>query len=47
MKVPLADCGNMLRLAGCSISKKGSILSAVLKTPLIFPPPKRGGSRGR
>lgn len=47
MKVPVADCGNMLRLAGCTINKKGSMLSGVLKTPLTFPPPKRGVPRGR
>ncbi|KAL3945145.1 MAG: hypothetical protein SGBAC_000748 [Bacillariaceae sp.] len=47
MKVPLNDCGNMLRLAGCTVAKKGPIMSAVLKTPLKFPPPKRGGPRGR
>ncbi|CAJ1915799.1 unnamed protein product [Cylindrotheca closterium] len=47
MKVPLNDCGNMLRLAGCTVAKKGPIMSAILKTPLTFPPPKRGGPRGR
>lgn len=47
MKVPVAECGNMLRLAGCTVTKKGTVLSAVLKTPLTFPPPKRGGPRAR
>ena len=47
MKVPLNDCGSMLRLAGCTVAKKGPIMHAVLKTPLVFPAPKRGGPRGR
>jgi hypothetical protein len=47
MKVLVNDCGQMLRLAGCTVMKKGKSMSAVLKTPLTFPTPKRGGSRGR
>jgi hypothetical protein len=47
MKVPVTDCSNMLRLAGCTISKKGATYSAVLKTPLTFPAPPRGAGRGR
>lgn len=45
MKVTVAECGQLLRLAGCTITKKGPIYSAVLKTPLTFPPPPRGGGR--
>jgi hypothetical protein len=47
MKVPVNDCAQMLRLAGCTITKKAATLSAALKTPLTFPQPKRGGGRGR
>jgi hypothetical protein len=47
MRVPVNDCAQMLRLAGCTITKKGSTYSAALKTPLTFPPPKRAGGRGR
>lgn len=47
LKVPVNDCGSMLRLAGCTVTTKGQIMSAVLKTPLTFPPPTRGGPRGR
>jgi hypothetical protein len=47
LKVAVADCGNMLRLAGCTITKKGVVFSASLKTPLTFPPPKQAGGNGR
>ena len=46
MKVPIGECGELLRLAGCKTTKKGSIISASLETPLTFPSLKRGG-RGR
>lgn len=42
LKVPVNDCAQILRLAGCQVSKKGSALSAALSTPLTFPKPKRG-----
>lgn len=45
LKVPVNDCAQMLRLAGCQVSKKGIALSAVLKTPLTFPPPRRAANR--
>mmetsp|Transcript_13492 Transcript_13492/g.38916 ORF Transcript_13492/g.38916 Transcript_13492/m.38916 type:complete len:462 (+) Transcript_13492:324-1709(+) len=45
LKIPVNDCGQMLRLAGCQVSKKGATLSAVLTTPLTFPKPKRGIKR--
>lgn len=41
LKVPVNDCAQMLRLAGCQVTKKGTAMSAVLKTPLTFPPPRR------
>lgn len=41
MKVPVNNCIQMLRLAGCSIAKKGVCVSVSLKTPLVFPPPPR------
>ena len=47
MKVTVNDCCSILRLAGCTVSKKGSSYGAVLKTPLTFPPPPRGGGGGR
>ena len=43
LKYSVDDCGKLLRLAGCTITKKGSSISAALKTPLTFPPPNRGG----
>ena len=42
IKVTVADCGQMLRLAGCHVVKKGTQMVATLKTPLTFPPPRRG-----
>jgi A49-like RNA polymerase I associated factor len=45
MKLPVNDCAQILRLAGCQISKNGQTLSAVLKTPLQFPRPKRAVNR--
>ena len=42
------DCGIFLRLAGCSVLKKGDKIAAALKTPLKFPPPaRRGGNQAR
>lgn len=45
MKVPVNDCAQILRLAGCQVSKKGSSLSAALTTPLTFPKPKRSANK--
>jgi hypothetical protein len=45
LKVPVNDCAQMLRLAGCQVTKKGTSMSAVLKTPLTFPPPRRAVNR--
>ena len=45
LKLPLNDCAQILRLAGCQMTKKGPTLSAVLKTPLEFPRPKRAVNR--
>jgi len=36
LKVPVTDCNNFLKYAGCSIARKGHNLSATLKTPLKF-----------
>jgi hypothetical protein len=47
LKVTVNDCAQMLKLAGCSLSKKGSAVCAALKTPLTFPPPRRAVGRGR
>lgn len=46
LKLPVNDCAQILRLAGCQIAKKGPTVSAVLKTPLEFPRPKRAANRG-
>ena len=45
LKVPINDCGQMLRLAGCTITKKGAAMAAALKTPLEFPSIKKAGGR--
>jgi hypothetical protein len=45
LNVPVNDCASFLRYAGCSIAKKGTIVSATLTTPLIFPPPPRRGQK--
>ena len=45
LKVPVNDCAQMLRLAGCKVTKKGASLAVVLKTPLTFPPPRRAANR--
>jgi hypothetical protein len=45
LKLPVNDCAQILRLAGCQMAKKGPTLSAVLKTPLQFPRPKRAVNR--
>jgi len=41
LKLPVNDCAQMLRLAGCQTTKTGTALSVMLKTPLQFPRPKR------
>ncbi len=41
LKVPINDCAQILRLAGCQVVKKGNALSVALTTPLTFPRPKR------
>jgi A49-like RNA polymerase I associated factor len=49
LKLPVQDCATFLRYAGCKITKKerGTLISAVLTTPLEFPSMTRGGpSRG-
>lgn len=43
LKLPVQDCGQLLRYAGCKITKKGSLMSAMLTTPLEFPSMSRGG----
>lgn len=48
LKLAVNDCAQILRQAGCTITKKGIALSATLKTPLTFPPPKKAGrSKGK
>lgn len=47
LKVPINDCANMLKMAGCTVAKKGATYTAVLKTPLTFPPPPRGSGASR
>jgi hypothetical protein len=37
LKVPLNDCSTFLKYAGCTITREGNNLSAMLKTPLTFP----------
>jgi hypothetical protein len=44
LKVPVNDCRDFLRYAGCTIARKGNNLSATLKTPLTFP---KAGRRGK
>jgi len=41
MKTTPTACGAYLRLAACKVTKKGATLSAVLQTPVTFPPPKK------
>lgn len=45
LKVPMEDCSNFLKYAGCTITRKGNNLSAALKTPLKFPKAGRRGNR--
>lgn len=37
LKIPTNDCSNFLKHAGCTITRKGNVLGATLKTPLKFP----------
>lgn len=46
LKRPVNDCAMLLRQAGCQIIKKGAVMSAALKTPLTFPPPRRAARSG-
>ena len=46
LKVTVFDSASMLRLAGCTVTRAGSAMSASLMVPLTFPKPKRAG-RGR
>lgn len=45
VRIEISDAGNLLRAAGCTVTKKSgsSIMSAALAVPLTFPNPKRGG----
>jgi len=45
LKVPMHDCKDFLRYAGCTITQKGDTASAILKTPLSFPKAGRRGKR--
>jgi hypothetical protein len=49
LKISLNECTSILRYAGCTITKKGAVFGAVLKTPLEFPSISRGRGppRGR
>jgi hypothetical protein len=37
LQIPTNDCSNFLKHAGCTITRKGNVLGATLKTPLKFP----------
>mmetsp|Transcript_29846 Transcript_29846/g.70326 ORF Transcript_29846/g.70326 Transcript_29846/m.70326 type:complete len:453 (-) Transcript_29846:293-1651(-) len=45
LKVPVEDCSNFLKYAGCTIARKGRTMSATLKTPLTFPKAGRRAKR--
>jgi hypothetical protein len=47
LQVPLSHCAVLLKYCGCTVIKKGSILSATLKTPVEFPDPRRRGPQKR
>jgi hypothetical protein len=48
MKLPVQDCGQLLRYAGCKITKTKDKFAAKLTTPLEFPAMIRGGGpKGR
>jgi len=42
LQVPVKDCCQLLKYAGCTISKSGDVYAAKLKTPLEFPTMSRG-----
>ncbi|KAL3922122.1 MAG: hypothetical protein SGILL_002370 [Bacillariaceae sp.] len=43
LQVPLPHCSLLLKLAGCTVVKKGSVVGATLKAPVSFPDPRRRG----